>query len=197
MDGWRAHNAWSHAGLTTEYKDAQVAAGQIPHAQTYGMKSVKMKMAKMVDYVDAFTKRLAHQQTRRSSEAPLFVFDFRLLHRNERMQKDYDMPAFTKGWPVHLLEFSFGPPLSGAHPHFHNRVLASLVHGRKRWAMLPPAHSYVQQRYAREWFDSDEAKQPWVRHCIQRAGDMLWLPDNWAHITINIQTSVGVVHEYG
>lgn len=95
-----------------------------------------------------------------------------------------------------LTEFSLGPPLSGANIHFHGAVFTGVVHGRKRWGLVPPAHAYFGTVPGRRWFDSPAAREPFVRHCIQRAGDILFVPRNWGHATLNIQTTVGVVSEY-
>jgi hypothetical protein len=35
-----------------------------------------------------------------------------------------------------------------------------------------------------------------VYECEQRAGDVIVLPDLWGHVTLNLQTSVGVAQEF-
>ena len=66
----------------------------------------------------------------------------------------------------------------------------------ERWALLPPALAYFDLAPGRDWFDSGAAARPGVLHCVQRAGDMIFVPRNWGHAVLNLQTSVAVVHEY-
>ena len=84
--------------------------------------------------------------------------------------------------------------------HFHSSAYNVLVHGRKRWLLLPPAQSLFSTRPAHEWIEHRlpalRAAGTPVYECEQRAGDMLLLPDRWGHLTVNLETSIGFAQEF-
>jgi hypothetical protein len=51
-----------------------------------------------------------------------------------------------------LSQFSLGPPLSGAQPHFHGHAVNALVHGIKLWLLFPPALAFFSEMTAVEFF---------------------------------------------
>merc|ERR1711924_316872 len=126
---------------------------------------------------------------------PEFAFDAGIVEKTQgRLREDYSLPAWVQRITPLVTEFALGPPMSGANMHFHGAALSALVHGRKRWGLLPPASAYFSTKPGREWFDSHDATKPFVRHCVQRAGDLIFIPRNWGHAVINLQTSVSVVN---
>ena len=85
--------------------------------------------------------------------------------------------------------------------HRHTSAWNGLVFGRKRWFLLPP--STVSQ-----WTSDEKSIQRWYRfrrpkyrhapfECVQRAGDLLYVPAGWLHGVINLQDTVAIVKEIG
>ena len=55
-------------------------------------------------------------------------------------------------------QFYLGPAGSGASVHFHTPALNVLVHGRKRWYMLPPKHALYSKRPITPWLADNVAR---------------------------------------
>lgn len=74
-----------------------------------------------------------------------------------------------------------GPPNAGSPMHSHHRALNILLHGRKRWLLLPPRHTYYSTVPPGPWRDALEdpatgrAPPPFLE-CVQTPGDVLYLP---------------------
>lgn len=95
-----------------------------------------------------------------------------------------------------------------------------MIHGSKRWFIYPPGHNPpkdIDNRFpptlsAWEWFQNyypllKYLQKPFgpVSHhdytmdsgfkpleCIQRPGDIMFLPDLWSHMTLNIGETIAV-----
>eukprot|EP01065_Artemidia_motanka_P025910 TRINITY_DN30849_c0_g1_i1.p1 TRINITY_DN30849_c0_g1~~TRINITY_DN30849_c0_g1_i1.p1 ORF type:complete len:630 (+),score=140.60 TRINITY_DN30849_c0_g1_i1:114-1892(+) len=185
---WPAVQRWARDSLVELFGDVKVDVGGIAFADAYGGRGRTIPLKELV----------------RNSEAAAagkggfeFAFDSHFAEKTEnQIDSDYEKPFFAHNFETVLTEFSFGPPLSGANTHFHGAVFSGVVHGRKRWGLIPPAYSYFNTVPGKQWFDSAASKKPFVKHCVQRAGDVLFLPRNWGHTTLNIQTTVAIVTEF-
>ncbi|CAK0862546.1 unnamed protein product [Prorocentrum cordatum] len=74
--------------------------------------------------------------------------------------------------------------------HFHQDALNALAYGRKRWLMLPPPRAVYSKRHPLELLDDERYLaggdlETW--ECMQEAGDIMYVPNHWAHATINIE----------
>ena len=94
------------------------------------------------------------------------------------------------------LQFYLGGNGSGAPLHHHNVAINAFAFGRKRWLLLPPSHAGWLHQPAAEWAaaleasnheraEEERAADAHVLRCTQRAGDVLVLPEGWAHATVN------------
>ena len=107
-----------------------------------------------------------------------------------------------------------GPALSGSHLHVHGAAWNALCHGLKRWffvapedaPLVPASLDRAPQYYgtpALSWLRGDyatlasDASPVSVLEVIQRPGDVVWVPDGWAHATLNLAPSVGFAVEVG
>ena len=94
------------------------------------------------------------------------------------------------------VQFYLGCAGSGAPNHFHSAAGNLLVYGRKAWYLQPPgaaAYSIIPAReYLRRY--AEEADVLGLR-CVQEAGDLLYVPSNWGHTTLNLRASVGFAQE--
>jgi tetratricopeptide (TPR) repeat protein len=103
--------------------------------------------------------------------------------------------------------FSVGPTHSGLFFHQHSSAWNALVHGQKRWFMLP-AFSYYGAEYqpTLRWLKSDAyrtmqkaegnaSKAP--LECTQRPGEVLFVPQGWHHAVVSLSETVSCAVEVG
>jgi len=95
-----------------------------------------------------------------------------------------------------------GPAGSGVSLHMHTSAWNALVSGRKRWYLLPPLTV---------WGPTDLPTAEWVRtvypemrrrgdpvhECTQEEGEVMWVPGDWYHATLNVEPSTGIAIEVG
>eukprot|EP00163_Fabomonas_tropica_P001331 TRINITY_DN11006_c0_g1_i1.p1 TRINITY_DN11006_c0_g1~~TRINITY_DN11006_c0_g1_i1.p1 ORF type:complete len:837 (-),score=179.23 TRINITY_DN11006_c0_g1_i1:965-3475(-) len=88
-----------------------------------------------------------------------------------------------------------GPAFAGANPHFHHTTWNTLLFGRKRWMIWPPAQSFYSSKHPHRWFDEDwerVQKENQPLECIQESGDLFFLPDMWGHAVVNLNDAVAI-----
>lgn len=91
-------------------------------------------------------------------------------------------------------QWLLAPPNTGAPIHFHGNAINALVHGRKLWTFLPPQHSLYSTKHISKWINEDYPALHGAGktlQCIQEPGDILFVPDGWAHGVVNLAESVG------
>ena len=98
-------------------------------------------------------------------------------------------------------EFMIGPAGTGASMHTHRPAWNALVHGRKRWFIMPPVDhdrdDIMATMSALRWFRD---VLPTIAHghaveafeFVQEAGEVVWIPDGWPHAVLNVEPSVAV-----
>lgn len=129
----------------------------------------------------------------------------------------FDLEDEGKMW--HML--SLGPSRSGLAFHNHGKTWLAIVHGSKRWFVYPVGYGAppsISKQYnpavsAETWlntiypllkdypkppiqdnllppFDASKGYRP--LECVQHAGDIVFLPSMWTHMTINIGETIGI-----
>ena len=80
-------------------------------------------------------------------------------------------------------------------PHTRTRVTRNVAqaYGRKLWALSPPWRARYSAFPALAAFAAEPSDG--LLACEQRAGDVLYVPNNWGHAVLNLQTSIGVAAE--
>ena len=98
---------------------------------------------------------------------------------------------------------------SGAFFHTHTAAWNACVYGAKRWYFMPPGEGWgVHFSSTREWeggakktlqraLSQQKHVMKKLSSCIQRSGDILFIPQNWGHAVTNLLGSIGVANEIG
>jgi len=100
-------------------------------------------------------------------------------------------------------QFAIGVAGSGTHIHYHRLAWNALVYGRKQWYLFRPHDRLMSNQHILDFLspttkdtlvDSDGRPVPsWT--CTQSAGDVVIVPEGWAHGVVNIQESIAVATE--
>jgi hypothetical protein len=108
--------------------------------------------------------------------------------------------------------FFSGPAGTGALPHSHGAALNFLVSGRKRWVMFDATagpgrqlereyyQKYPSSCHSRDWFSLEYPRLQQrglvkIYEFIQEAGDVIYIPANFNHATLNETPVLGIVLE--
>lgn len=89
-----------------------------------------------------------------------------------------------------------GPPGSGSPLHWHDAALNYLAFGQKRWFLSAPASPIAaySNTPVLEWLQrvgGDALEDEDLLQCTQFPGDVVFVPRQWAHGTLNTETSIG------
>ena len=168
-----------------------------------------------IEYAERLTLSTEGVASEFSQEPPYYAFlnDVLLTEHTEKIRildiieslgiLPHPALAYLQGIQSPDVQLAIGPPRSGAPVHFHRAAVNTLAYGRKRWFLFPPdaAHQsilasshWLQQEYSthsKALFSGGETPI----ECVQSAGDALFVPNGWAHATINVDFSVAVALE--
>jgi hypothetical protein len=158
----------------------------------------------------------------------LYAFEAHIERKLPEILGDLIIPPFLRATaPGHAQtqywEFFAGPANSGAPLHYHNDAFNVLVHGEKRWVLLPPSRTVRSNWHPTHWvgkearlgekhpagrawswehngstasMDSGSMQETWPLKCVQKAGDLLYVPLHWGHATLNVHDSIGIAAEF-
>lgn len=141
----------------------------------------------------------------------------RMFAENRYVYDGTDMPERLM-WKDHLA-LTIGRDLQGLTFHKHNAAWNVVVFGAKRWIlydaerittnvtrlkrMTRDVNNPIQlstTEWVRTLYHMDERMKEirnYGHDCVQRAGEMMYVPWGWAHMVINIGDTVAVVSERG
>eukprot|EP01102_Stenamoeba_stenopodia_P000377 TRINITY_DN1034_c0_g1_i3.p1 TRINITY_DN1034_c0_g1~~TRINITY_DN1034_c0_g1_i3.p1 ORF type:complete len:594 (+),score=141.12 TRINITY_DN1034_c0_g1_i3:129-1910(+) len=206
MDDWPAMEKWSEECLLERF-------GSTVFKLTHKHAGCRLRM-KIADYFKYWKDNKDHD--------PLYLFESNFARKAPPMKEEFKVPKYFED---DLLQYVnkrpferwtiIGPPRSGT--SFHTDPLSSsawnaLISGRKRWALYPPnwpsapgSISYhPDDKYDAEvepsaWllenypFLAPEYK-PW--ECVQRPGEVIFVPAGWWHMVLNIDWTVAVTQNF-
>ena len=105
----------------------------------------------------------------------------------------WDLSFFnTSNLAQHSFQFYLGPPRSGAPNHFHSHAINVLLYGEKRWFLTPPRYAEYSRLAPMEFLkEAVPVRRHHMLQCMQRSGDVLYVPNGWGHAILNTRTSIG------
>lgn len=97
--------------------------------------------------------------------------------------------------PISLKQFSLGPALSGSTAHWHQTALSVLLQGLKLWLLFPPSHSFWSVVPPFKLLLCRKQQLPYAV-VLQRPGEVVYVPDEWGHLVLNVADSVAFAAEF-
>ena len=209
---WPAREHWARDALTRRYGGERVRCVEERLADVAGAPEAKLREG------DNCTVReyvaLMRDPAQRASAGRKYVFD-RKPGMAHAMRPDVRMPPpFSSSREWQHYTFSLGGHATGVNMHNHPEAWNALVFGAKRWLLLPydalhdwherkrwiygdgpkvNVEAFFRGRYAEPGVGALLRARGW--DCVQRPGEMLWVPRLMLHTPINIGETLSVVSE--
>ncbi|KAL2651003.1 hypothetical protein R1flu_019131 [Riccia fluitans] len=201
LDHWPALEKWDREYLLQH-------AGEVPFA----CGPVNMKLKDYYQYADLVEE-----------ERPLYIFDSKFAEKAPQLSEDYDIPVYFREDLFSLLGDSrpdyrwliLGPARSGSSFHIDPNSTSAwnaVVRGSKKWIMYPPAvvppgvfpspdgAEVASPVSLTEWFmnfyEETRRRKEKPVECICRAGEVVFVPNGWWHIVINLEESIAITQNY-
>lgn len=201
MDDWVASEKWDRDYLVQLCGDAQFAAGP-----------VDMKLEDYFRYADQVKE-----------ERPLYLFDPKFGEKVARLGSEYEVPVYFREDLFGVLGnerpdyrwIIIGPAGSGSSFHIDPNSTSAwnaVIKGSKKWVLFPPdvvppgVHPSPDGAEVAcpvsiiEWFmNFYGATKTWKRkpiECICKAGEVIFVPNGWWHLVINLEESIAITQNY-
>lgn len=168
---------WTRASFERRFAKLPVEIGDIPYAKSLGREG----------------RITSFEQYRESTGNYAFV----QLHPKQHAELLNDIPQLgylSKLVGVHT-QFYQGVAGTGAPMHLHIDAWNCLVYGEKRWFLMPPFKGVYSALTAMEWVDSQLSSISAIE-CVQKEGDVLYVPKYWSHAVLNTKESIGIAREF-
>lgn len=190
---------WQRHNLDAKYGKLTFRRVIVPYAQAFGLDASIVTLHDFLSELSALhASQSANQQPEDISSLPPYIFDS--LSSESPLMSDFTIPPVLDPNVTQIttqtVQFYIGPPLSGAPVHFHRSAWNALVYGKKRWFLYPPTKSFYSKQHIWLWYNEVYAQRRDALECVQSAGDVLFVPDLWAHGVVNLMESVGFASEF-
>ena len=118
-------------------------------------------------------------------------------------------PYFSKN-EIEKHIFYSGPATTGALPHSHGAALNLMIYGKKKWIFFDKIthigkklEQYYYKNYPpksqyNDWYNSEYdtlKKTIPIIECIQEPTDIVFVPNQYNHTVLNLETTMGIVVE--
>ena len=183
---WPALRNWRWGSLLKDHGGASFTTSAIPYSKQYGLPHRKRTLKEFLEAAG-------------EGPEPDCLFENKLQEDHPAILADFRTPKLFDGYRVHPYQWLVGAAGSGAPWHFHQDAWNALVHGAKRWFFRRPAEATLSTRHpvasvaarlAGETEGSD------VVECTQPAGSVMYVPDSYSHLVLNLEGSVAVACEF-
>lgn len=201
LENWPASQKW-----TREYL-LEVSAGK-----EFAVGPVSMTLDKYFMYADNVQE-----------ERPLYLFDAKFAEKVPEMGRDYEVPVYFQEDLFKVLGEErpdhrwviIGPAGSGSSFHVDPNSTSAwnaVIKGAKKWVMFPPevpppgvhpsadGAEVTSPVSIMEWFmNFYGACRTWEKRpveCVCRAGEIVFVPNGWWHLVINLEESVAITQNY-
>ncbi|WVZ51047.1 hypothetical protein U9M48_002237 [Paspalum notatum var. saurae] len=201
IDSWPALQKWGRDYLL------EVSAGK-----EFAVGPVSMTLDRYFRYADNVQE-----------ERPLYLFDAKFAEKVPEMGRDYEVPVYFREDLFSVLGEErpdyrwviIGPAGSGSSFHVDPNSTSAwnaIIKGAKKWVMFPPevvppgvhpsadGAEVTSPVSIMEWFmNFYSACKTWEKRpieCVCRAGEVVFVPNGWWHLVINLEESIAITQNY-
>eukprot|EP00933_Yihiella_yeosuensis_P073749 TRINITY_DN8249_c0_g1_i2.p1 TRINITY_DN8249_c0_g1~~TRINITY_DN8249_c0_g1_i2.p1 ORF type:complete len:417 (-),score=52.05 TRINITY_DN8249_c0_g1_i2:394-1623(-) len=210
LTGWkpeslqRLKKATKRKELLRKFGDMKVQVGS---GRTFNLGGIHSKMVSLRSYLEHLPSGAGGADDADRSSAD-YLFDDGSFLAQTGLSKDLPLPPpgldrLTWKWSTGeeaKIRFAIGAYGQGISFHSHSDSYNIQIHGEKRWGMYAPGNMTPTG------FFPDENYASWLKYrrngtnfrppdyeCIQRPGEVLYVPESFAHATICLGNSVAIV----
>lgn len=211
---------WQVDGFIAQFENVPVRVGAVPYARGFNLSTADMSLG---EYYRRFVRNAEAPNVyvfnkHRGISSPGYHVLLRLLEeafpmvpKQDKKADDSDSDSIAEtGLFIHPnktghldgIHYFFGRKGSGAPFHVHADAVNAAIHGDKHWFILTPGRSVYSRKPVRDWMENDlprlmETDPDNVPlQCVQRAGDVIYIPLDWAHAVHNLhENTFGVALE--
>lgn len=201
LENWAALEKWDRDYLIRVCGDTAFSVGP-----------VEMKLGDYFRYADLVRE-----------ERPLYLFDPKFADKVPELGVDFEVPVYFREDLFSVLGEErpdyrwviIGPAGSGSSFHVDPNSTSAwnaVIRGSKKWVMFPPevvppgVHPSPDGAEVAcpvsiiEWFmNFYGATKKWKRRpveCVCKAGEVVFVPNGWWHLVINLEDSAAVTQNY-
>lgn len=201
LDDWDALGKWDRDYLVNLCSDVQFSVGP-----------VKMRLEDYFNYSDQVKE-----------ERPLYLFDPKFAEKIPTLGSEYEVPVYFREDLFSVLGnerpdyrwIIIGPAGSGSSFHIDPNSTSAwnaVIRGSKKWILFPPdmvppgVHPSPDGAEVAcpvsivEWFmNFYGATKNWEKkpiECICKAGEVIFVPNGWWHLVINLEESIAITQNY-
>ncbi|CAO2827158.1 unnamed protein product [Amaranthus hypochondriacus] len=201
LDNWVAKDKWDKDYLIKTCGDVKFSVGP-----------VEMKLEDYFRYSDLTRE-----------ERPLYLFDPKFAEKVQTLGDEYEVPIYFREDLFSVLGEErpdyrwviIGPAGSGSSFHIDPNSTSAwnaVIKGSKKWVLFPPevvppgVHPSPDGAEVAcpvsivEWFmNFYEATKDWKKRpieCVCKAGDVVFVPNGWWHLVINLEESIAITQNY-
>ncbi|GKU91088.1 hypothetical protein SLEP1_g5008 [Rubroshorea leprosula] len=201
LDNWPASKKWNRDYLVKLCGDVPFAVGP-----------VEMKLEDYFKYSDQVRE-----------ERPLYLFDPKFAEKVPVLGSEYEVPVYFREDLFSVLGkerpdyrwIIIGPAGSGSSFHIDPNSTSAwnaVIKGSKKWVLFPPdvvppgVHPSPDGAEVAcpvsiiEWFmNFYGASKNWKKRpieCICKAGEVIFVPNGWWHLVINLEDSIAITQNY-
>lgn len=195
---------WERNNFESLFGDVTLRVGTIPLAAQFGQPERRIQVSLLLP-----ATKVLHSKKRPHSgkDTPYAADAFELIAYSS---VDFDSP-FLEGFEIpsvvdsnatyimyeSILGYVYlGTALGGFNMAYGKQAWDVLVYGQKRWFLLPPPDAYFAVEQPWMWWKNVYLEEGGALECVQRSGDLLFIPELWSRASIHLRESVGILQEF-
>ena len=197
---------WERNNFESIFGDVSLRVGIIPLASQLGQPERRIQISSLLPATkDLHTKKRPHSGKDTPYAADAFeLIAYSSVGFDSPFLEGFEVPPVLDSNTTYILYESIlgyvyiGTALGGFNMAFGKQAWDLLVYGQKRWFLLPPADAYFATEQPWMWWKNvyRAREEGGALECVQRSGDLLFIPELWSRASIHLRESVGILQEF-